>query len=175
MVDLLRVDGARMSVIHRFRPARGDYGEVVRVWGRTAERIADLDRDGTAELVAGDVRFAGLGSPSVLPARIWQLRGEALADATPRFARYLTAGATRLYARSRAAARSGRRRFARGVLAAAVAQDSAAGQAQRADRRVAAALARGDLRPQRDEPRSAGGRAYVRRLHALLARVGYAS
>ena len=124
---------------------------------------------------AGDVRFAGFGSPSVLPARIWQLRGEALAEATPRFGRYLAAGATRLYARSRAAARSGRRRFARGVLAAAVAQDYAAGQAPRADRRVAAALARGDLRPQRGEPRSAGGGAYVRRLHALLARVGYAS
>jgi len=59
----------------------------------------------------------------VLPARIWQLRGEVLADVTPRFGRYLTAGATRLYARSRTAARSGRRRFARGVLAAAVAQD----------------------------------------------------
>jgi len=97
--------------------------EVVRVWGRTAERVADLDRDGTTELVAGDVRFAGFGSSSVLPARIWQLRGEVLADVTPRFGRYLTAGATRLYARSRTAARSGRRRFARGVLAAAVAQD----------------------------------------------------
>jgi hypothetical protein len=162
------------SRIYDFDPARGRYARIDRNWNTGNHHGArDLDRDGVAELLSSDHRFEfrfGCGACTPEPIRIFRLRGGRLHDATRAFKTHIRRDLNdhlRTYRRVRR-----NRLYARGALAAVVADRYLLGQRRTARRTLSAALRRGRLRGYRYD-RVPDGRAYVRALLRFLDRAGY--
>ena len=74
------------SQIYRYVPATGHYSPLVHVWGNFGYVFADLDHDGTQELVTRDDRFSyafASFADSRWPVRILRLRAVGLTVETP--------------------------------------------------------------------------------------------
>jgi hypothetical protein len=162
------------SRIYDFDPARGRYVRIDRNWSTGNHRGArDLDRDGVAELVSSDYRFEfrfGCGACTPEPVRIFRLRDGRLRDVTRRFRAQIRRDLTyhlRIYRRIRR-----NRLYARGVLAAVVADRYLLGQGKTARRTLRTALRRGRLRGYAFD-HVPDGRAYVTALLRFLKRAGY--
>jgi hypothetical protein len=165
------------SLVYRFQADRNAYSSLEHNWGNPGYRLVDLGADGVPEFDSADDRFTDQFGPfaaSWPPERIFRLQNGGFVDVTRSFPARLERGARSLYRRFRREVRRGRRLFARNVLAAYAAEEHLTGHGARANRRIRAALRRGDLRPEfaGDIP---AGRAFVRKLNRVLRRYGYLS
>jgi len=162
------------SRIYDFDPLRNTYARLDREWETRAHRGAlDLDRDGSAEFVSADARFAGrygCVACTPQPVRVFQLRDGGLRDVTRSFPGQVKSDLRdliRLYRRARNEPLA-----ARGVLAALTAERYLLDRGRVARRGLERSLARGELRGVRADG-SPSGRAYVRSLLRFLLRAGY--
>jgi len=74
--------------VYRYVAAANAYAEARHFWGNVQYRFTDLDRDGIAELVSADDRFAYQFTSfagSSFPVRIWSYRAGRFTDVTRRF------------------------------------------------------------------------------------------
>lgn len=143
-------------------------------WGNFQDnyRLRDLDHDRRPEFVSADGRIARVISSYhyASPIQIWVYRRGRLEDMTRRFPGVVASDARKwwaVYLRERQV----RRGWVRQPLAAWVADQYLLGRARRADRMLAAALRRGDLRGGAFDPPA---RAYVMQLKRFLQQNGYA-
>lgn len=162
------------SRIYDFDPAVGRYRRIDRNWNTGNHRGArDLDGDGVAELVSSDYRFEfrfGCGACTPEPIRIFRLRNARLRDVTRSFRAQVRRDLNdnlRTYRKIRR-----NRLYARGVLAAVVADRYLLGQHRTARRTLRTALRRGRLRGFRFD-NVPDGPAYVTALLRFLKRAGY--
>jgi hypothetical protein len=147
------------------------YAFTVHQWGNQDYALRDPDRDGRPELVSADDRFAYAFSAyafSVFPVRIYVERGGRLLERTRDYP-----GAVRRDLRRTHALYRGARGFKGSELAAYVADLHQLGRHADARRAVRRALRRGELRRHHRTDLGPFGRAYVRRLTAILRSGGY--
>jgi hypothetical protein len=163
------------TAILRRNPATGAYAELDRHWGESY-RVADLDRDGRAELVTADLRFYERFAPRLagfqLPLKILALRGPRLVDVTrahPAAVRRHTASLGRLI-RSTDAIADGRRPGNRTIARVALRPQLAA---YAAEERLLGRRAVGDARIAREVARGRVSAGFRRALLRFLARLGY--
>jgi hypothetical protein len=158
--------------VYRFNA--GGYGFSVHQWGNQTFRLRDLDGDRRPEFVSADDRFSyafAAYAASRWPVRIFDARGARLVERTRAF----PAAVRRDMRAQRHAYRVTRRHH--GVVGPALGAYAAdlhhLGRHREARRVVRRALRRGELRrPDRFEL-GPFGRAYVRRLDAILRSGGY--
>jgi hypothetical protein len=153
----------------------GAYLEIDRHWG-SRYRVADLDRDGAAELVTSDLRFYQRFAPRLvgfqMPTKILALRGPALLDVTrahPETVHRHARSLARLLRATEAIAdgrRPGNRPQARAALRPQLA-------AYAAEQRVIGRRAVGDRRVAREVTRGRVSAGFRRALMRFLARTGY--
>jgi hypothetical protein len=151
-----------------FVPRNHWWGEARAYYGFRGS-LSDLDGDGRPEFIGRDDRFMTLSYYAVDPIRIWSYRAGAMRDVTRRHLKQVERDARELwdfYPDAR------RQKWVRELLAAWAADQYLLGRVGRADRVLASAARRGDLRGDAYErPRS--GAAYVRVLKRFLRKLGY--
>jgi hypothetical protein len=163
------------TAIMRRNPVTETYAELDRHWGESY-RVTDLDGDGRAELVTGDLRFYERFAPRVagfqLPVKILQLLGPGLVDVTrahrPTVRRH-TRSLRRLIRDTEAIAdgrRAGDAAMARVALRPQLA-------AYAAEERLLGRRAVGDARVAHEVARHRVTAGFKRALMRFLARVGY--
>jgi hypothetical protein len=158
--------------VYRFR--RGDYGFTTHQWGNQVYDLRDLDGDGRREFVSADDAFSYAFAAyafSRWPILILESRGSRLVERTRDFP-----GAVRRDMRAqRHAYRVARRHHdvVGPALGAYAADLHHLGRHAEARRVVARALRRGELRRRHTSDLGPFGRAYVRRLNAILRNGGY--
>jgi hypothetical protein len=173
---LLNWNGAHCcswSRIYRYNRTRNTYVAHHHFWGNAgaAPVLRDLNGDRRPELLSLDDRFSerfASFAGSVSPVQIWSYRHGTLRDVTRRYPRTVRrdgARIWRLYLKYR-------KRNARGILPAWMADQYLLGRKAFADVTLAHAAARGEL--ERDEGFGVrGSQAYIRAVKALLGRAGY--
>jgi hypothetical protein len=164
-----------LALIYRLTPDRAGYSRTVGDFGNAGYRLRDLDRDGRAEFVSGDDRFAYAFTAyafSAFPIRIWRYAAGALVDVTRSYPRAIAADA-RFQLRDYRRTSGGPDADVRGVLAAYLADEYLLGTPGTGWRVVHVAERRGELRAGA-APGWPAGRGYLRKLRRFLASAGYA-
>jgi subtilisin-like proprotein convertase family protein len=161
------------TLVYRYDPARRAYRKVAHMWGNAGYALRDLGRDGRAELVSGDDRFAYAFTSfaaSADPIQIWSYRGGRFADVTRSFPAAVRRDADRLW-QGYLQDRKDKGTDVRGVLAAYLADRVLLGEGADGWARLQEALRRGELSP----PAEVGptGAAYLRAVVKLLVDSGY--
>jgi len=157
-----------------YRLRRGDYGFITHQWGNQVYDLRDLDGDGRREFVSADDAFSYAFAAFALsrwPIRIFELRGARLVERTRGFP-----GAVRrdMHAQRHAYRVARRHHDVVGPALGAYAADlHHLGRHAEARRVVSRALRRGELRRRHPFDLGPFGRAYVRRLDAILRHGGY--
>jgi hypothetical protein len=150
--------------------ARGLSGRIRHPWGDPGYRLADIDGDGTLELVTADDAFAYAFTDyadSVDPTQIWNLQGGKLVNTTTNYPGAIKADAARLrqgYFRERS------KRDVRGLLGAYVADEALLGTPDEGWTLTDTALSRGDLDQGYGTPH---GSQFVASLRKFLTANGY--
>jgi hypothetical protein len=150
------------------------YESIVRDFGDAGDRVADLDGDGTAEIVSADPRFSERFVPFVVsgaPIQILQYDHGSLGDVTRRFPARVRSD---LRVWRKLVARQKRRRDGelRGVVAPYVADECLIGRCA-VGLRVATKLERGGFFSGRHAIGGKHGASYIRALKRLLKSGGY--
>lgn len=161
--------------VYRLDRTRGTYVPRNHWWGeaKARSRVRDLDRDGAPEFVAADDRFMQLSYFSADPIQVWSYDDGRFRDVTRRFPRQIARDARRWWGAYPDYRR--KKRWVREPLAAWTADQYLLGQRRKADRVLARAIRRGDLRGSRvwvERPRDP--HTYVAQLKTFLRKTGYA-
>jgi hypothetical protein len=163
-----------IALVYRYDAAAGAYRRRAHNFLDPGYRLADLDRDGTLELLSADGRFAYAFTAfamSAFPVQVWRFTGGRFRDVTNSLRSRVerdARGLLRTYRSLRA-----RRGDVRGVLAAYTADLYRLGRSADAWRLVRAAIRRGEL-PARGDGMGPSARGYERALRRFLIRTGYA-
>jgi hypothetical protein len=158
------------SRVYRYDAAAGTYRVALHFWGDPTYRVKDLNGDGKPELVTADDRFAYRFAPfafSGMPVQVWSYAGGVFSDVTRRFPNVIAKDAAdqwRFFLRGR------KQHVARGFMAGWVADEYALGHRKAADRALARALRRGELKAD-DPPRDP--QVFIRALKRFLRSTGY--
>jgi len=115
------------SQIYRYVPATKHYTALVRVWGNFGYVFADLDHDGTQELVTRDDRFSyafGSFADSRWPVRILRYRAGRVTVETPSYPSEIGRDANALW---HAAMNPKRKTSNQGIVAAWAAEEAMVG------------------------------------------------
>jgi len=115
------------SHIYRYLPATKHYNALVRVWGNFGYVFADLDHDGTQELVTRDDRFSyafGSFADSRWPVRILRYRAGRVTVETPSYPSEIGRDANALW---HAAMNPKRKTSNQGIVAAWAAEEAMVG------------------------------------------------
>jgi streptogramin lyase len=161
------------SRIYRYDPARNTYAAQNHFWGNVGAEpvVRDLNGDRRPEFRSLDDRFSERFTSfvgSVTPIQIWSYRHGSLRDVTRRYPRLIRRDAARIWRLYLKYRKSG----ARGILPAWMADEDLLGRAPFADRVLAEAAARGELK-RNDGVGPRGTQAYISAVKALLRKTGY--
>ena len=155
------------SQIYRYQPASGHYSPLVHVWGNFGYVFADLDHDGTQELVTRDDRFSyafASFADSRWPVRILRLRAVGLTVETPTYPSEIGRDANALW---HAAMNPKRKGSNQGIVAAWAAEECMVGHAAIALKTIDRLSRSGKIHGERTRV------AFERRLRSFLRRTGY--
>ena len=155
------------SQIYRYLPGSGHYSPLVHVWGNFGYVFADLDHDGTQELVTRDDRFSyafASFADSRWPVRILRLRAVGLTVETPTYPSEIGRDANALW---HAAMNPKRKASNQGIVAAWAAEECMVGHAAIAFKTIDRLSRSGKIHGERTRG------AFERRLRSFLRRTGY--
>lgn len=155
------------SQIYRYVPANRRYAPLVQVWGNFGYVFADLDHDGTQELVTRDDRFSyafASFADSRWPVRILRYKAGKLAVATTSYQSEIGRDANALW---HAAMNPKRKTSNQGIVAAWAADECMVGHAAIAFKTIDRLSRSGKIHGERTRV------AFERRLRSFLRRTGY--
>ena len=155
------------SQIYRYVPATGHYSPLVHVWGNFGYVFADLDHDGTQEIVTRDDRFSyafASFADSRWPVRILRLRAVGLTVETPTYPSEIGRDANALW---HAAMNPKRKGSNQGIVAAWAADECMVGHTAVAFKTIDRLSRSGKIHGERSRV------AFERKLRSFLRRTGY--
>jgi hypothetical protein len=155
------------SQIYRYVPAAGRYSPLVHVWGNFSYVFADLDHDGSQELLTRDDRFSyafASFADSRWPVRILRYRAGRLTVETPSFPSEIGRDANALW---HAAMNPKRKTSNQGIVAAWAAEECMVGHAAVAFKTIDRLSRSGKIHGERTRV------AFERKLRSFLRRTGY--
>jgi hypothetical protein len=155
------------SQIYRYAPATKRYAPLVHVWGNFGYVFADLDHDGSQELVTRDDRFSyafASFADSRWPVRILRYRAGRLTVETPAYRSEIGRDANALW---QAAMNPRRKASNQGIVAAWAADQAMVGHWAVAYRTIDRLSRSGKIHGERTRV------AFERRLRSFLRRTGY--
>lgn len=155
------------SQIYRYVPATGRYSPLLHVWGNFSYVFADLDHDGSQELLTRDDRFSyafASFADSRWPVRILRYRAGRLTVETPSFPSEIGRDANALW---HAAMNPKRKASNQGIVAAWAAEQCMVGHAAVAFKTIDRLSRSGKIHGERTRV------AFERKLRSFLRRTGY--
>jgi hypothetical protein len=157
-------------ILFRYDAQTGTLTQIEHNFGDPGYRLERLYGKPQYELVSADDRFAYEYAPYVysgLPLQIWQVRGGRFIDITRSYPKLIAADAATWWKDWQDSLKQG---YGEGELAAWAADEYELGNGAQVTAALAAANARHELRSDGFGP---SGSAYIKSLHAYLAKTGY--